>query len=264
MINKNSSVIYLKDTTFVIPIRIDSFERFENINILVRYLTDFFDTNILILEADYTNTGLVEDAVKGILEYSFTKDDNPVFHRTKYLNHLSRIVNTEYIAVWDSDVIVHPNQIDLAISRLRQNTHDFVFPYDGHFFDTGAVNRIEFLKSGNLDYLLSNTATMSLPYTSTACGGGFFARLSDYLECGGENENFYGWGQEDGERVKRWQILGKRLIRVKGPMFHLYHPRGKNSGYLSDAHRNAQVAEFHRVSSLNKDALLREIQTWKR
>lgn len=256
------TMIDLQDTTFVIPLRMDSIERLENIFVLKQFLNSFFITSILILEADKEKNGFIENLFPDRSAYIFIEDTDPVFYRTKYLNLLSQRVTTEYIAVWDSDVIVHPHQIALSVSRLRENTHDFVFPYDGNFLDTGAAHRIEFLKSRNLDYLLSNMDTMSLPYTNTACGGGFVARLSDYLQCGGENENFYGWGQEDGERVKRWQILGKHIVRVKGPMFHLYHPRGTNSKYLSPEHREKQIAEFYRISALSKDALWEEIQTW--
>jgi hypothetical protein len=255
--------IELLDTTFVIPIRIDSLERIENLSILFSYFRNLISTNLIILEADKMQIGLSGIGPLDNLSYTFEKDDDVVFHRTKYLNTLSQMVKTEYIAVWDSDVIVPPSQIQYAISKLRDDSHDFLFPYDGRFLDTGVRHRINFMQSGKIEYLLENAESMSLPYTNTACGGGFFARLSDYLECGGENENFYGWGQEDGERVKRWQILEKRVLRVKGPMFHLYHPRGTNSGYLSEEHRQAQIAEFYRISGLSRTDLLSEIAEWK-
>lgn len=125
------------------------------------------------------------------------------------------------------------------------------------------LSRIKFFENRNIDYLFENKEDMLLPYTSTACGGRFLARLTDYLDCGGENENFYGWGQEDGERVERWKILKMRVRRTQGPMFHLYHPRGKNSNYLSYDHRNSQISEFVRISSLNEDELRKEIDFWR-
>lgn len=254
--------IDLNDLTFVIPVRIDCFERLENLCLVVDYLKSVFATKIIILEADRENNGIVHDTIGNMDKYLFIQDVDPIFHRTKYLNVLSTMVDTDYIAVWDSDVIVNPGQIYTAIVELRKNTYDFIFPYDGKFLDTGVEHRIEFFNCRSIDYLNKSKETMSLPYTCAACGGGFLARLSDYIECGGENENFYGWGQEDGERVKRWEILEKKYTRVDGPMFHLYHPRGINSGYMSDEHKDLQISEFYRISYLNKDQLKKEIASW--
>ena len=40
----------LKDTTFVIPFKLDSGDRVENIKLIVSYIFRNFDTNILIAE----------------------------------------------------------------------------------------------------------------------------------------------------------------------------------------------------------------------
>ena len=62
-------------------------------------------------------------------------------------------------------------------------------------------------------------------------GGAFLVNRVAYLRAGGENEAFYGWGPEDAERVKRLEILELPIARVKGPLYHLDHPRGINSGF---------------------------------
>jgi predicted glycosyltransferase involved in capsule biosynthesis len=51
-------------------------------------------------------------------------------------------------------------------------------------------------------------------------GGAFLADRNKYLEAGGENENFLGWGPEDFERVKRMEILHQTVHFAKGPLFH--------------------------------------------
>lgn len=257
------SKIDLNDVTFVIPIRIDCIEKVENIALVIDYLSSCFNTHIIVLEADKGNNEIVYNLIKDRAKYVFIEDLDSIFYQTKYLNILSGMVHTDFIAVWDCDVLVHPIQLYASAAGLRENNYDFVFPYDGHFLDTGVAHRIRFLACRNIDYLIDNKESMILPYTSTACGGGFLARLSDYLDCGGENENFYGWGQEDGERVGRWKILGKRVRRIQGPMFHLYHPRGKNSNYFSEDHRRYQISEFGRISSLNQEGLKKEIDFWR-
>ena len=77
-----------------------------------------------------------------------------------------------------------------------------------------------------------------------------------------ENEKFYGWGPEDGERLKRWKILEMRLMRVKGPMFHLFHPRGINSMFKSEQSRTELLGELERIGGMTKRELEQEISTW--
>jgi len=68
-----------------------------------------------------------------------------------------------------------------------------------------------------------------------------------YFEAGMENENFYGWSPEDYERIIRCEILGYKLSIVNGPLFHLYHPRGKNSWFFSDETNIKARKEFLKV-----------------
>ena len=60
-----------------------------------------------------------------------------------------------------------------------------------------------------------------------AVGGAVFAQTEKYLQAGMENEDFYGWGLEDGERHYRWLSFGYRIYRSEGCLFHLSHPRIK-------------------------------------
>lgn len=70
-------------------------------------------------------------------------------------------------------------------------------------------------------------------YSPNPVGGGFLAKRKAYMEAGMENERFYGWGREDGERINRWKILKYRYVRVPGPLFHLTPERGLNSRFHS-------------------------------
>ena len=75
-------------------------------------------------------------------------------------------------------------------------------------------------------FIMEKTETTLLyEYLVThSCGGAFFVNRSVYVQAGGENEHFYGWGPEDLERVKRMEILGYSVTRIKGDLYHLYHP----------------------------------------
>lgn len=66
------------------------------------------------------------------------------------------------------------------------------------------------------------------------------------MRTGGENEYFYGWGMEDMERVKRMEILGLPVSRVDGSLFHLFHYRNENSGFIIGYWRIRAVKNFLR------------------
>ena len=252
----------LADLTFIIPVRIESIERLENLQAATDYLLKHFRTRIFVLEAASRNNGFLKKCLSPEIEIFFVEDNDAIFHRTKYLNILTRKVFTPFIAVWDSDVLVAQDQIIAALDSLKQNTVDFIFPYDGMFLDTGPENRNNFLRSGNLPLLESKISTMFPLYGYHASGGGFMANCTAYREVGMENENFYGWGPEDGERVKRWDILELKANRVKGPMFHLSHPRGVNSGARTEEALKEGIEEYLRICRMSKEELQNEILLW--
>lgn len=252
----------LNDATFLIPIRIETIERLENLKASTDYLLKYFDTHIFILEASARNSGFLKKCLSSKIDLEFIKDNQVIFHRTRYLNMLTAKAETPLIAIWDSDIIVRCEQIIMAIRNLREGRVDFIFPYHGLFLDTGFPIRNDFLKSSDITFLERNFKKMSAPYGFTACGGGFFANKKVYCKAGKENENFYGWGPEDGERVKRWQILGMRAARVKGPMFHLSHPRGINSGFRSKEDSKKGLREYLRICRMTTNELENEIASW--
>ena len=104
-------------------------------------------------------------------------------------------------------------------------------PYDGRVFCCD--RELSELFRTRPDFRLLEKAAPALPlmYGHLSTGGAFFVNRKDYLEFGGENENFIGWGPEDIERVKRVEISGRKVHFASGPMYHLWHPRGSTSRY---------------------------------
>ena len=76
----------LKDTTFIIPVRIDSIIRLENLLLTLENLESNFDTNIVIVEADYYHNGILKQLISDNVSHRFIEDKDPIFHRTKHLN----------------------------------------------------------------------------------------------------------------------------------------------------------------------------------
>ena len=217
------------DLTIVIPLRIDSEDRLQNLYAIIGSLKQMDGLRIIILEADSQRHW---EPIEGI-SCVFREDDNPLFFRTKYINQLCAMVETEFMGVWDADMIVPIAQIENSMELLRLQKADMVYPFDGHCYSVDNDIRTSYLAMRSESLLLNNIGSLTCMYGRHSCGGAFLVNRKAYVEAGGENEKFYGWGPEDLERYKRWEIRGYRVLRVEGGIFHLEHQRGQNSNYFN-------------------------------
>jgi len=236
----------LTDVTFLVPLRIDSPERMENINTLIKYTFLHFKTNFIVLEADSTPKFNFKYNLEGLL-YEFIEDEDEVFHRTKWINRLISLSDTPFIAVWDSDAIAPPEQILDAVIGLRTNEAVLSLPYDGRFYSCDRISCDLFKKLLNIEILLKRISVMKLMHGYHSVGGAFIVNKQKYLTAGGENENFYGWGPEDAERVRRLEILDLPVYYSPGVQFHLWHPMGKNSWFANDELERENRKELQRT-----------------
>lgn len=254
-------MVNLHDTTFVIPVRIDCVERKRNIEALVGWILRETNASIIVLEADLMRQ-LCFDKREIRVKHIFVYDDEVIFYRTMYLNQLLNLAQTPIVGIWDADVIISSHQMEEAVSVLRDKKSGIAYPFDGTCRLLGNEISNEFCLT--LDFsLLKNDTVNSIPYTDRpSLGGAFFIDKEVYLKCGGENENFYGWGPEDVERALRMEILGHALVRVKGPLFHLFHQKGDSAGINSYTIQKKNKQEFVKVSGFYKAELESYISSW--
>ncbi|MEE4286198.1 MAG: galactosyltransferase-related protein [Mariniphaga sp.] len=217
------------ELAFVIPIRLDSIDRIENIISVVSFLFQNGFQNIRLMEGSSFCNGILEKLFGQEIHYTFIEDHDPVFHRTRYINRMVTEATTPYVAVWDTDVVIAPEQVRQAIKLLISGQADFVIPYEKQALDTTPIIRKLFMENGNIKTLVQNRKKMKEMYAPNPLGGAFMVNREAYIKAGMENEDFYGWGMEDGERFYRWQSRGYKIKRVPGPLYHLTHGRGINS-----------------------------------
>ena len=141
------------------------------------------------------------------------------------------MVGTQFISIWDRDVIIPIEQIVQSVDLLRKGKADLLHPYEKKFLDTSIILRKLFIQEEKLEVLENNISKMKELYLPEPVGGVFLANRKSYIKAGFENEEFYGWGLEDGERFYRWGKLGYKIQRIPGPLFHLTHGRGINSTF---------------------------------
>jgi predicted glycosyltransferase involved in capsule biosynthesis len=224
----------INNLTFIIPIRIDSIIRVENILAVIRLIRSI-GAYIIIYEADKYNNHILKRLIPKYnkLTYRFINDYDSIFFRTHYLNLMTKEVHTPFMAIWDADVIVAPQQIIQSVSALMNEEADISFPFNGLFLDTGSVIREHYITNHNIRYMIRYQSYMNYLYSKNFVGGGILVNKEKYINAGGENERFYGWGPEDLDRFRRWANKGYRIHRADGPMFHLTHPRDINGSIRS-------------------------------
>lgn len=224
------------DIAFLLIVRFDTIDRLENTLLISEFLSTHFETNIYLWEFSAYDNGIFRRLAPKGVKYTFNLDDNPILHRTRYLNEMVKRTKEKFVSIWDVDVIAPVCQIVKSIELLRSGV-DFVLPYEKVCYDTSKEIRKYFYKERNIDFLLQNSSFMNEFYPPNCVGGAFFANRLAYIQSGLEKEQFYGWGVEDGERYRRWNIQKQKIERVKGPLFHLTHDRGVNSVILSEESR---------------------------
>jgi len=224
--------IDLSEVTFVVPLRIDSPERKANIDTLIKYTFGNFRTKIIILEADSERRYFPDMNQEGF-RYEFIEDKDEVFHRTLWINRLINLSDTPVVGIWDADAIAPVDQIRDAVSRIRSGEAVLCFPYDGRFYSCDKLTSDLFRKHLNIEIPEKRVSVMNLMHGYHSVGGAFFVNRNKYMAAGGENENIYGWGPEDTERVRRLEISGMPVFHTAGNLFHLWHPMGKNSWFAS-------------------------------
>ena len=250
----------LEKITIVIPLRIDSEERRTNLDASLDYLCRYKGIKIVVLEAD-TKSQYEPRINHPNFSYQFIEDHAPIFYRTRYLNRMLEQVNTLVAGIWDSDVIVHIEQVAEAV-RYCLSGVTLCYPYDGRFCAVSDTLSRLYRDTRDLDILTRNESQHWLMHGRYSVGGAFTVSVEKYLAAGGENEHFYGWGPEDTERRERICNLGLEIRRVSGCLYHLHHPRGVNSNFANRERAIANRREYIKVCRMNRHELEKYISTW--
>ena len=217
--------MFSEHLTIGIPVHIDSAERKANLLTVIQYLTAL-QCHIIVLEAD-AQPHVNDIGCAGNVVYQFIEDVKPIFHRTRYINILLQMAQTEFVAI--------------------------SYPYDGRFIML--PEHLSTQMRHNLDYEYLRHLRIPSFLGRKLCGGAYIVHKQRYLQCGGENERFTGWGPEDAERMHRVIILGHRACHIPlGELYHLYHPRS-NSSYQSADDARCLREEFVKICCMSPNEL---------
>jgi hypothetical protein len=247
----------LSDVTFTIPVKYDSKDRKQNIDLSVCMLQRDYDCNIHVMEQGGDYFRYFDQWCK------YSQVQGAKFHRTKMLNDMAVAARTPIVCNYDCDVFIPPMQMWMAVDAIR-NGAPIAYPYDGRFarmprrewftkleqtFDIGTVGNTQFKgKYGN-------------PMPTSSVGGCLLYNRRAFIDAGMENERMISYAPEDAERWDRFHALGLDVRRIGGALYHMDHWIGPDSSKRhGDFYGNYE--ELLRIRSLSGDELRKEVKIW--
>ena len=105
----------IENTTFIVPLRIESHDRLRNVIVSTCYLLDNTDCKIIIQEVDTASTFAASAApqIKECvgdktvrLHHVFEESKDQIFHRTKILNDMTMMADTPVVVNYDCDILL--------------------------------------------------------------------------------------------------------------------------------------------------------------
>jgi len=240
----------MTNSTFIIPCKIDSSVRYDNILLVVDYLQKHTTSNIVVYESDKKQNLSFTNNKK--LKYIFERSESDYFHRTKILNKMLNEVETQITINYDCDVLLNPETYIKAENKILNENFDLVYPYGFEQNDQRLIPNTEEHRY-NLKKNLNITDT-SL-YKTALCRYGHvqFFKTKSYRQGFMENENYRHWGPEDVERCIRFQKLEYNVCWMPGTLvFHLEHPLSVKQPHV-DKQEILKLHDF--LMSLSKEKL---------
>jgi predicted glycosyltransferase involved in capsule biosynthesis len=239
---------------------LDSVERLENTIVVANDFVKHFDTNVYVLEAASYCNGILKQMLNKKIKYCFVEDKDPVLHKTLYYNRMVNKTETPFFAIWDTDVVVDKNAIVSIAERLRSSEAEMALPYNGTCLDTAEVIRELYLKKRNIKMLCRHQDKMERLHPQRLVGGAVFFNKEKFFEIGMDNEKHYGWGNDDFDRFYRAQNYGLKIYKKDNCLFHLWHPRNKNSNFYSGVQRYISMDELNNTRCSSKEDIVLEIK----
>lgn len=253
--------VNMQNFTFCIPVRIDSKYRLRNLLAILEFYSYYLHANYIILEADNQQRVKELPHIPGLV-YEFVYDENPVFHRTHYINRMLSKVSTDIVGIWDTDAVAPITQLWHAYQMISDKQTVMIYPYDGRFWYINDFFSSLFCEKLDLNIITNFEMPRHLMCGYYSVGGAFLTNVELYRQYGWENERFIGWGPEDCERYKRLHILGKTPARVTGSLYHLYHSRGVNSGDIEPKVIYETKKEYSKICRMMPEELRKYIESW--
>ena len=268
--------------TFIRFVRIDNEERYKNLLATYQYYNKVLP--------DARHVFVEEEIYSKLNDFPFREEDVHLTTNNEGLwnkcagYNLGAVIAKDYgfpehMCFLDVDVIIHPEQLKKAIEKFDDDT-GVVLPFNCMCLNVDYHVKREF-EASEYDYEVLKNYFPKTPRSeiqnlhredhllvgSIHCEGGApISRYDKFVEFGGFNPNFMGWGYEDNEFILRPRKLGFKIKRVNlddSPLWHLPHDGPGSSEKETNPHHEINRLEASKVNEMSVDKLQEYIKTWK-
>ena len=252
----------LTNSTFIIPIRIESDDRLRNVITSLCYLLSNFKTNIIVKEVDnesvFLNQALpqIEEFCEGKtgIIHIFEESNDLSFHRQRVLNDMLMQSTTDVVINYDCDILLPIESYVSAYKMILFGGYDLVYPYGDGLYQKQVLATDELVSDFlNNDFDFGIFEKKSNDYDAKYGFCQFFNR-SVYIDGGMENENFVAYAPEDVERFYRFGKLGYNIGRINTTVYHLEHSRTYNS-WFNNPFMKTNNDEWDKIQKMSSDVL---------
>lgn len=247
--------VILDELTIIIPVYIESLDRYNNARNVLGYLNHHLSTNVIIHEIIDSESKLdfLDEFDSLRIKHIVEVRNNNNYHRTRQLNEMLNLVETAVVSNYDIDVILPIESYTKSCDMIVSGISDVVYPYGNGVYQMRVPQNFDmfrFRENYDISEMVRNTS--GIIEWNAVCGHCIFINTDKYKECGAENENFVAYGPEDVERYERFQRFGYKVDRVEDYIYHFEHHRTEFSSHMNrDFINNERL--FNYIRGLSED-----------
>jgi predicted glycosyltransferase involved in capsule biosynthesis len=166
-----------------------------------------------------------------IIEYD--TEEKP-FNRGASRNEAVKQAKSKYIVLADADVVpVDYEYLHVAIDMLESGVN-WVLPYDYYYNLNQQTTDLVLNESPNSIIDDDPTKDMCEFWRIQSWAGLIVMRKQDFIQTGGYDPRFKGWGYEDNAFAIKNDALIGAYSRIEYPCIHLWHPVSEGSGFTNE------------------------------
>lgn len=249
----------MKSFSFILPVRIDNNDRFENLKTCLTYLKKYYpESETIVVEDD--NEPKCDKLVNDYDILYFFRQNPSRFSKSLPVNEGLMKATRKNVAIWDVDCMVLPEQMAKADKLLAKRRNQVVLPHNSIFVNIRGELKNKITENQAIEvvprfkHMYQKNVHPDIEVYPIPSGVVTFNR-EVLLRMGGYNSKMKSYGWEDIEILKRAQNLGIYYYSFrKGNIIHLDHQRGGDSQV--NEHYKKNKAEFLKVKTMKKKALV--------
>ena len=237
----------MPDLSYLITYRNTDSARKRNLHYLLASLATRTDIEVILVEQD-TNPCHKASDLPGTCNYLFAYNPGQ-FNKSWGLNLAAGLATTHKLVFADADMLLNEESFEQIIMAFKAGA-DAINPYSQLInLDADESQMLINGASGlNLKRAPSQMNRHDLNQYPPFCGGVFAVSKHLYLETGGMDERFSGWGAEDDAMSMKLAHFAKHSFSVDGQCaYHLWHPPASNALLLQPAYLSnlARLTAYH-------------------